>query len=227
MLQKTGTEMEIVYEGRTLRFLNQRNKGWTYPYDYITSPNETLSSSGCGLFSLCHAVEWMHGIRLDPERLSDFARQKGGRGDDGTDRPEFLHALMIHGEAERMGFRYEEDGLRNDLDTLWEHISNKKGVSLCNLRVGHIVALVDSREVNGEKQLLAIDSYSESAAEKVRDHVRKIIPQSEVIADVLSKDGFITGQTIQYAMFWVTASLPKDFNLLHETLVQKQSEKSR
>ncbi len=221
MLQKTGTQMEIAYEVRTLRFLNQRNKGWSYPYEYVTSPNETLSSAGCGLFSLCHAVEWMHGIRLDPERLSDFARQKGGRGDDGTDRPALLHALMVHGEAASMGFRYEEDGLRNDLDALWEHISKKKGVSLCNLRVGHIVALVDSRVVNGEKQLLAIDSYSESAQEKVRDHVREIIPQSEVVADVVNKDGLVTGQGIHYAMFWVPASLPKDFNLLHKTEIEK------
>lgn len=221
VLQKTGKQMEIAYEGRTLHFLNQRSKDWSYPYDYVTSPDETLSSAGCGLFSLCHAVEWMHGIRLDPERLSDFAREKGGRGDDGTDRPALLHALMAYGEAPKMGFRYEEDGLRNDLETLWEHISQKKGVSLCNLRVGHIVALVDSRNVDGEKQLLAIDSYSESAAEKVRDHVREIISQSEIVADVKNKDGMVTGQGIHYAMFWVTASLPKDFNLLHETAVSK------
>jgi hypothetical protein len=75
--------------------------------------------------------------------------------------------------------------------------------------------------VNGEKQLLAIDSYSESDAEKVRDHVREVIAHSEVIADVVNKDGLVTGQGIHYAMFWVTASLPKDFNLLHETAVQK------
>ena len=221
MLQKTGTEKEIAYEGRTLRFLNQRDKGWSYPYDHVTAPGATLSSAGCGIFALCHAVEWMHGIRHNPEKLSDFARQKGGRGDDGTDRPELLHALMVHGEAGKMGFRYEEDGLRNDLDTLWEHISKKKGVSLCNLRMGHIVALVDSRIMDGEKQYLAIDSYSESAAEKVRDHVREIVKQSEVIADVVNKDGVLTGQGIHYAMFWVPAGLPRDFNLLHETGIQK------
>lgn len=220
MLQKTGTQIEVAYDGRALRILNQRNKDWSYPYDYVTSPDETLASAGCGLFSLCHAVEWMHGIRLSPERLSDFAREKGGRGDDGTDRPALLHALMAYGEAPRMGLRYEEDGLRNDLDTLWEHIAQKKGVSLCNLRVGHIVTLVDSRIVNGEKQYLAIDSYSESAHEKVRDHVREMVLQSEIIADVINKGGMVTGQGIHYAMFWVTASLPKDFNLIYETQVQ-------
>ncbi len=221
MLKKAGPEMEILYEGRTLRFLNQRSKDWSYPYDYITSPGETLSSAGCGLFSLCHAVEWMHGIRLSPERLSDFARQKGGRGDDGTDRPALLHALTIHGEAAIMGFRYEEDGLRNDLDALWEHIAQKKGAALCNLRAGHIVALVESRIAGGEKQFLAIDSYSESDAEKVRDHVREIVEQSEIVADVINKDGLVTGQGIHYAMFWVAAGLPKDFNLLHKAALKK------
>lgn len=221
MLPRTGKEMEIFYGGRGMRFCNQRSKSWTYPYNGPTAPDDTLSSAGCGLFSLCHAVEWMHGLRLDPERLSDFAREKGGRGDDGTDRPALLHALMAHGEAGKMGFRYEEDGLRNDLDTLWEHISLKKGVSLCNLRVGHIVALVDSRVVNGERQLLAIDSYSESGSEKVRDHVREIIPQSEITFDVFNKSGLFAGQGIQYGMFWVDAGLPRDFNLLHETAVQK------
>ena len=221
LLKPTGKVMEVAYERRALLFMNQRCRDWSYPYDYVTSPNETLSSAGCGLFSMCHAVEWMHGIRFNPERLSDFARQKGGRGDDGTDRPELLHALMAHGEAAKMGFRYEEDGLRNDLPTLWEHISQKKGVSLCNLRVGHIVTLVDSRIVDGEKQYLAIDSYSESAAEKVRDHVREIVPQSEVIADLRNKQGLITGQGISYGMFWVNGDLPRDFNLLHKTAVQK------
>ena len=220
MLKKTGKEMEIVYEGRTLQYLNQRNKDWSYPYNHVSDPDDTLASAGCGLFSLCHAVEWMHGIRLSPERLSDFAREKGGRGDDGTDRPALLHALMAYDEAPKMGFRYEEDGLRNDLDTLWDHISNGKGVSLCNLRVGHIVTLVDSRIENGEKQFLVIDSYSESAAEKVRDHVRELVPQSEIIADIYNKDGLLTGQGIYFAMFWVPAALPKDFNLIHKTDMQ-------
>jgi len=221
MLKKTGTEMEISYEGRTLRFLNQRNKEWSYPYDHVSDPDDTLASAGCGLFSLCHAVEWMHGIRLSPERLSDFAREKGGRGDDGTDRPALLHALMAYGEAPKMGLRYEEDGLRNDLDTLWDHISQRKGVSLCNLRVGHIVTLLDSRIVNGEKQYLVIDSYSESAHEKVRDHVRELVPQSEIITDISNKDGMVTGQSIYYAMFWVSAELPKDFNLIYKDKVEK------
>ena len=218
MLKNTGTVLEIMYEGRALRLLNQRSKEWSYPYDHITAPGDTLASSGCGLFSLCHAVEWMHGLRLSPERLSDFAREKGGRGDDGTDRPALLAALMAHGEAARMGFSYARDGLRNDLDTLWEHISQGKGVSLCNLRAGHIVALVDSRTVGEEKQLLAIDCYCESGSEKVRDHVREIVPQSEIIADTVNKDGLVVGQAVQYAMFWVPASLPKDFNLLHKTV---------
>lgn len=74
---------------------------------------------------------------------------------------------MLRGENVPLGFSYVGDGLRNDLDTLFQHIAVEHGVALCNLRVGHIVALVAAREVQGVKQLLAIDSYSESAAEKV------------------------------------------------------------
>ena len=74
--------------------------------------------------------------------------------------------------------------------------------------------------MNGEKQFLVIDSYSESAQEKVRDHVREIVPQSEIIADVVNKDGMVTGQGIHYAMFWVPATLPRDFNLIYEARVQ-------
>ncbi len=221
MLLNTDKQIEIVYGERHLRIMNQRSKKWSYPYDHETAPSDTLSSAGCGLFSLCHAVEWMHDIRIDPERLSDFAREKGGRGDDGTDRPALLHALMAQGEAARMGFRYEEDGLRNDLDVLWNHIHEGKGVSLCNIRAGHIVTLVDSRIKDGENQFLVIDSYSESAAEKVRNHVREIVPQSVIVASVVNSDGLETGQGIHYALFWVPASLPKDFNLLHKTAISK------
>ena len=89
------------------------------------------------------------------------------------------------------------------------------GVALCNLRVGHIVTLVAAREVQGVKQLLAIDSYSESAAEKVRDHVLEVLPDSVITYQVKNSAGLVVGENQGYGMFWVEASLPRDFNLLH------------
>lgn len=148
------------------------------------------------------------------EALADFSVREGGRGDDGTDRPALLQALMLR-EKSPLGFSYAGDGLRNDLDTLFQHIAVEHGVALCNLRVGHIVALVAAREVQGVKQLLAIDSYSESAAEKVRDHVLEVLPDSVITYQVKNSAGLVVGENQCYGMFWVEASLPRDFNLLH------------
>ena len=117
--------------------------------------------------------------------------------------------------AERLGFRYEEDGLRNDLDTLYDLLLREECVSMCNLRVGHIVALVAAREQDGRKQVLAIDSYSESASEKVRDKVTEVLPGSEIVYEVKNDSGITVGQGVSYAAFWVDASLPRDFNLLY------------
>lgn len=209
----TGLSKEIQVEGRKITFFNQRNKEWTHPYAYQNT--ETLSSAGCGIFSLCHCAQWLTGHVQIPEKWADFSCANGGRGDDGTDRPALLHALMATGMNTHLGFRYEEDGLRNDLDTLYDFLLNKRGVSMCNLRVGHIVSLVAAREKDGIKQVLAIDSYSESAAEKVRDHVLEIIPGSEVLYTVKNQQGLPVGENTAYAAFWVEASLPRDFNLLH------------
>ena len=89
-------------------------------------------------------------------------------------------------------------------------------VSLCNLRVGHIVCLVAARIQDGEKQLLAIDSYSESAAEKVRDSVREVVPGSEIEWPVRNATGVQVSTSTSYAAFWVCATQPRDFNLLHK-----------
>ena len=99
--------------------------------------------------------------------------------------------------------------------TLYTHIAVEKGAALCNLRVGHIVALVATREVDGKRQLLAIDSYSESASEKVRDYVQEVLPDSQIDYLVKNANGLVVGENSCYAMFWVDAALPRDFNLLH------------
>lgn len=210
----TGKSKRICILGREITFFNQRCRDWTHPYPWQGEGN--LANSGCGIFALCHGAQWLTSREQAPEAWADFACQCGGRGDDGTDRPALLHGLQAAGKAAGLGFRYEEDGLRNDLDALFDFLANEKGVSLCNLRVGHIVCLAAARIQDGEKQLLAIDSYSESATEKVRDSVREVVPGSEIEWPVRNADGVQVGASTSYAAFWVRATQPRDFNLLHK-----------
>lgn len=210
----TDVSKEMLIENRKLTFFNQRNRGWTHPYAY---QNEgTLSSAGCGIFSLCHASQWLTGHVQAPEKWANFSCANGGRGDDGTDRPALLHALMSTGMNSLLGFRYEEDGLRNDVDFLYSFLLNGEGVALCNLRVGHIVALVAARQQGGVRQVLAIDSYSESADARVRDHVHEVVSGSEITYLVSNVQGIPVGLGTSYAAYWVDASLPRDFNLLYQ-----------
>ena len=211
----TGKTREMNCLGRTMRFCNQKSLDWTHPYEYEHN-GATLSSAGCGIFALVHAVEWMHGLRLDPDRVAEVSVAVGGRGDDGTDRPAMLHGMMETGFAARCGFRYEDDGLLNDAERLWQHM--KAGnAALCNLRVGHIVALLDWRERDGRRQLLVMDSVAESAGEKVRDHVCEVVEGSEIAYPIRNAAGDTVGFGESYALFWVEADLPRDFNLLYKT----------
>lgn len=198
---------------RTLTYFNQGCPHWTHPYAW--QGKGTLTDSGCGIFSLCHCIEWLTGQAQSPERWADFSCACGGRGDDGTDRPVLLHGLMASGEAEKHGFRYDEDGLLNDQDALFDMLLHQRGVALGNLRVGHIVALVAARETAAGREELVIDSHFESASERVRDHVREVVPGTEVACPVRNSSGLIVGETVAYGAFWVDASLPRDFNLLH------------
>ena len=211
----TGKTREIVYEGRSLCCCNQKSRDWTHLYEYQGN-GSTLNRAGCGVFALVHVIEWMHGIRLQPETVADYSVACGGRGDDGTDRPAMLHGMMEGGFAKQYGFRYEEDGLLNDHEQLWAHM--KAGnAALCNLRLGHIVALLDWREKDGKRQLLVMDSVAESASEKFRDRVRECVPGTEIAYPVRNADDEIRGYGEGYAMFWVDFDLPWDFNLLHKT----------
>lgn len=211
MTVEKNTEMTIL--GRSFLYYNQHSKSWTHPYKW--EGKGSLATSGCGIFSLCHAIQWLTGKRPSAEAWADFSKQNGGRGDDGTDRPALLHALQISGEAAKNGFFYEEDGLRNDTDTLYDFLLNERGVAFCNLRVGHIVTLVTAREKDGIRQVLAIDSCAESASEKVRDHVIEVLDGTAVTAPIRNASGLEVGQTTSFAAFWVEAKLPRDFNLLH------------
>ena len=211
----TGKKIFLQYQGKDLTVLNQRSKLWTHDYGYIDRSSETLSSAGCGVFSVCHCGQWLTGKEFDAEMLADFSMNYGGRGDDGTDRPALLAAMEERGLAKEFGFTYHGDGLRNDLDVLRAHLLEHKGVALCNLRVGHIVSLVDARVVGDEVQALAIDSYSESADDRVMANVREIIADSEISSPVKNKEGLIVGERKQYALYWVNTATVRDFNLLH------------
>ena len=211
----TGMTKEMNCFGRTLRFCNQKSRDWTHLYEYEGNGSD-LHDVGCGVFALVHAIEWMHGIRLDPNEVAEVSVAVGGRGDDGTDRPAMLQGMMDCGFAKKNGFRYDGDGLLNDHELLWRHMA-AGNAALCNLRVGHIVALLDAREVDGRRQLLAMDSVAESAHEKVKNHVRGLVPGTEITYPVYNSADEIVGYGESWALFWVDAELPKDFNLLHKT----------
>ena len=213
-MEMTGKTKIIPVLGREITFRNQRCRDWTYPYAWQNN-GETLSSAGCGVFGLCHCVEWLTGKVLQPEEAAAFSVGCGGRGDDGTDRPALLSAMEERGMAKKHGFVYQFDGLRNDLDALHDHLLSG-GAALCNLRVGHIVALVGSRIVDGEKQVLAADPYSESADPKVIEAVRECVPGSEVISPIPNvRCEAAKGYLCSYALFWASLSTVRDFNLLH------------
>ena len=212
-MQTTGKTVSLVYDGRKVRLCNQRCRDWTALYEY-QGGGETLSEAGCGLFSIANALSFMHGLNIDVEALADFSMKNGGRGDDGTDRPALLAAMEKSGLAKSYGFSYHGDGLRNDLDTLFTHLKNG-GMALCNLRVGHIVALVAARMVDGEKQVLAADPYSESDDPRVKEKVRECIEGSEITVQTFNQQGVATGCQTHYALFWATLSTVRDFNLLY------------
>lgn len=211
----TGKKFFVTYQNRDLTLFNQSNRKWTHDYGYIDRSASTLSNAGCGIFSVCHCGQWLTGKEFDPEALADFSMDNGGRGDDGTDRPALLGAMQEKGLAKEFGFTYQGDGLRNDLNTLREHLLTHKGVALGNLRVGHIVSLVDARQVNDEVQALVIDSSRDCINDRVMDHVREVIEDSALCNPIKNENGLIVGERHYYAMYWVNTDIVRDFNLLH------------
>lgn len=209
----TGKYLFADYQGRTLRLYNQRCREWTQNYGYQGS-DATLSNAGCGIFSIGNAVGFLNSLQVDADALAVFSMENGGRGDDGTDRPALLAAMQEKGLAKRFGFSYRNDGLRNDLDTLYDHLL-RGGAALGNLRVGHIVALCQAREEQGEKQVLALDPYSETNHEKVSPFVRQVIEESAVITAGKNENGGAVFYTLTYAMYWMPLFRVHDFNLLH------------
>ena len=217
-LKYTGKQRTFEYEGKSLRLYNQSCPEWTHPYVYTGEggdPGENLHDSGCGIFATAHLIDWVTGEKVDVEELADFSCGNGGRGDDGTDRPALLAAMQKAGRLSAAGLRYDFDGLVNDHEALWETFISG-GCALCNLRVGHIVALVDFRERDGERQLLVIDSSRDSMNPSVRPKIREVVHGSRAVAEYVNTAGVRTGMDEHYAMFWVPLNLPSDFNLLHK-----------
>lgn len=210
----TGKKIYLQYQGKDMTVFNQRSRLWTHDYGYIDRSSSTLSSAGCGVFSVCHCGQWLTGKEFHPDTLADFSMDYGGRGDDGTDRPALLAAMQERGWAKEYGFEYKGDGLRNDLDVLKEHLLNHRGVALCNLRVGHIVSLLDARIVGDEVQALALDSYSETVHERVMPHVREVIEESAIYSYLKNENDLIIGERKQFALYWVNIDIVRDFNLL-------------
>ena len=211
----TGKRIDVVYKGKHITVLNQRSRLWTHPYDYRAPQKATLSSAGCGVFSVCHCGQWLTGKEFSPEELADFSMANGGRGDDGTDRPALLSAMMKTGLAKDFGFRYENDGLRNDRDALRAHLREGRGVALCNLRAGHIVALMETRAGKAGTQVLVIDPYSETTDARVLPLVREVISGTEIVSALYNEMNVLAGYQTQYAMYWADDSTVRDFNLLH------------
>ena len=214
-MKVTGKTIRVAYEGRALRLYNQRSALWTARYDFENG-GETLHNAGCGLFSIANAVWYMHGQAVDVDALAAFAMENGARDNTGTDRPTLLRAMCEKGLAKRYGFTYRMDGLRNDKEVLPGHL--KAGdTALCNLRVGHIVALIGVREVNGETEVLAADPYAESDDPRIRDSVRECIEGSEIVTETLNENGARVGFQTHYALYYAPLSIVRDFNLLYRT----------
>ena len=213
----TGREIYYEYKGHQLRLCNQSCPEWTEPYPLPGNPDfddRTLHTSGCGIFSLIHITDYLTGEKDDPAELAMFSALHGGRNEDGTDRPPLLDAMEKAGRLKKIGLRYDFDGLCNDHEALWQNML-EGGVALTDLRVGHIVALVDYRIVEGERQLLVIDSSRDSMHPAVRNHLCGVEDGTQITAYYQNSRGVITGVDTHYAMYWVPLSLPFDFSLLH------------
>ena len=207
-----GKTVTVTVEGKRITIYNQRSPLWDHPYPWEGKGN--LHDSGCGIFAIAHLCQYLWDKRADPRALADFSVRYGGRGDDGTDRPKLLAAMKEKGLAREYGFSYHMDGLLNDPGALFRHVS-RGGGALCNLRPGHIVCLIGAREKGGEKQVLSIDSYSESADPRVIGAVRECLKGSEMIFPLVNDAGALCGFQKSYSVYWAALSAVRDYNLLH------------
>ena len=50
---------------------------------------------------------------------------------------------------------------------------------------------------------------------RIRDALREMVPGTEIIKQQSNASGLVTGYSRTWGCYWVAASQPKDFNLLH------------
>ena len=209
----TPMSVPMTIEDREILFRNQRHPGWTHPYPYLGG--ETLHTSGCGVFALCHCLQWLTDLIWPPEEIADLSVACGGRGDDGTDRPGLLSGLEKRGLAASMGFAWHGGGLENDLPRLYAFLREEQGVAMANIRPGHIVALLAARETEGTRQILVVDSFSESGDPRVQPRVISPVPGTLTSFDLPAQHGGASLRREGHAAYWVAADCPRDYTLLH------------
>lgn len=211
----TGKKCVIELLGRRIVFYNQNSTEWAKPYE-CAGDGGTLHRNGCGIFSLCHCAQWLTDREASPEYWAEAALRMGAVDGYGTVRPVLLRGLTQSGEAARLGFRYEDEGLLNDTDALFAFLKNQRGVAMGNVRPGHIVALVAARERDNGKQILVIDSMAESCAPAVRQKIADVVPGTEISASVLNGSGIKPDEVTAYGAYWVSAASVKKYSLLHK-----------
>ena len=209
----TPMSVPMTIEGREILFRNQRHPGWTHPYPYLGG--ETLHTSGCGVFALCHCLQWLTDRIWPPEEIADLSVACGGRGDDGTDRPGLLSGLEKRGLAASMGFAWHGGGPENDLPRLYAFLREEQGVAMANIRPGHIVALLAARETEGTRQILVVDSFSESGDPRVQPRLISPVPGTRTSFDLPAQHGGASLRREGHAAYWVAADCPRDYTLLH------------
>ncbi|MDO4547031.1 MAG: hypothetical protein Q4D04_02935 [Clostridia bacterium] len=210
----TGKRYSARVLGRDVILFNQHSSEWDFVYNHPVDPFDTLKTAGCGIFSICHAVEWMTGKIIDPIELARFSMLNGARMYDGTNRPKLLMAMQRSGLAERYGFSYRGTGPQNGEDELFGHIS-QGGAALCNLRVGHIVAVVAARNMNSGRELLIIDSHPTTRSNAQYEAIKQAEGDAFIVYETINGSGAVTGVSAQASAFWVSASAPFNYDLMH------------
>ena len=77
------------------------------------------------------------------------------------------------------------------------------------------MALLAAREMEGTRQILVIDSFSESVDPRVRPRVTSLVPGTCNTFDLPAPDGGATLRREGHAAYWVEADCPRDYTLLH------------
>ncbi len=150
--------------------------------------------------------------------LANFAVKVGARDDTGTDRPTLLQQMMHHNLSTQYGFTYHNEGLLNDLPTLQTHLEQGH-FALCNVRRGHIVALVGIKTEHEIPQVLVIDANSESDDERVVNNVTQAIEGTEICVHSFNKHNVLVSSQTHYALYYVPLSVVMDYNLLYKVQV--------